>query len=125
MNPTNIRIWIHEKDLSSLERVVWEGFGHLLLNQTSANIKIKKLLEATPRLMVNKATCSSVCVDNKPIWLQNEIKDVHESAVYGDLDSIAGEEFRQSVYLAKDVHGIPAFHKVRTVYWVILIPKWS
>jgi len=44
--------------------------------------------------------------------LQNEIKDVHSASVYGDLDSLKGKEFRQSVYTAKDVNGISAFHKV-------------
>ena len=52
INPTNIRIWIHEKDLGNLERVVWEGHGHLLTSQTSSHSKIRKFIEATPKLMV-------------------------------------------------------------------------
>ncbi len=52
INPTNIRIWIHEKDLGCLERVLWEGHGHLLLGQTAGQSKIRKFLEAVPKLMV-------------------------------------------------------------------------
>jgi len=37
INNTNIRIWIHDQDLTRLEKVVWEGFGQLLIKQTSGN----------------------------------------------------------------------------------------
>ena len=47
----NIRTWIHDSDLTKLEKVVWEGNGHLLLKQASAKPKIRKFLEAVPRLM--------------------------------------------------------------------------
>ncbi len=53
INLSNIRIWIHEKDLGCLERVLWEGHGHLLLGQTAGQSKIRKFLEATPKLMVD------------------------------------------------------------------------
>ena len=52
INSTNIRIWIHEKDLGCLERVVWEGQGQQLLGQTTGHNKIRRFLEATPKLMV-------------------------------------------------------------------------
>ncbi|TRY79118.1 hypothetical protein TCAL_09905 [Tigriopus californicus] len=92
INPTNIRIWIHERDISNLERVVWEGFGHLLTGQTSSHSKIRKFLEATPKLM-------------------NDIKEVHEAAVLGNVDPIINKEYRQPIYTSKDINGIPAFHK--------------
>ena len=41
---TNIRIWIHDQDLAKLEKVVWEGMGHLLIKHTSAHAKIRKFL---------------------------------------------------------------------------------
>ena len=53
MNPTTIRIWIHEKLLSSLEHVVFEGHGHLLLGQSTSNSKIKRFLDSVPKLMVS------------------------------------------------------------------------
>ena len=54
MNPTTIRIWIHEKLLSSLEHVVFEGHGHLLLGQSTSNSKIKRFLDSVPKLMVRE-----------------------------------------------------------------------
>ena len=89
---TNIRIWIHDQDLAKLEKVVWEGMGHLLIKHTSAHNKIRKFLEAVPRLL-------------------NDIKKVHAAAVTGDVDKIADQEFRQKVYLSKDINGTSAFHK--------------
>ena len=47
----NIRTWIHDQDLAKLEKVVWEGNGHLLLKHTSSKPKIRKFIEAVPRLM--------------------------------------------------------------------------
>ena len=56
VNPTQIRIWIHEKLLSSLEHVVFEGHGHLLLGQSTSNSKIKRFLDSVPKLMVRAVT---------------------------------------------------------------------
>ena len=67
--------------------------GHLLIKHTSAHPKIRKFLEAVPRLL-------------------NDIKSLHSAAVNGDVDKIANKEFRQQVYLSKDLNGITAFHKV-------------
>lgn len=52
INNTNIRIWIHDKDLESLEKVLWEGEGYTLIKHTSGHAKVRKFLEAVPRLMV-------------------------------------------------------------------------
>lgn len=49
---SNIRIWIHRRNLENLTRVVWEGHGSKLLVEHSNNPKIKKFLEAVPRIMV-------------------------------------------------------------------------
>ncbi len=92
INNTNIRIWIHERDLASLERVLWEGYGHLLQGQTSTSGKVRKFLEAIPKLL-------------------NDIKEVHESAVFGDVEALTSKEYRQPIYASKDVNGISAFHK--------------
>ena len=53
VNQSKIRVWIHEQDLESLERVLWEGEGFALLKHTSGHAKIRKFLEAAPRLMVS------------------------------------------------------------------------
>ena len=75
---TNIRIWIHDQDLVKLEKVVWEGMGHLLVKHTSAHAKIRKFLDSVPLLL-------------------NDIKKVHSAAVKGDVEGIAAKEYRQQV----------------------------
>lgn len=55
VNQSKIRVWIHEQDLESLEKVLWEGEGFALLKHTSGHPKIRKFLEAAPRLMVRFA----------------------------------------------------------------------
>ena len=79
---TNIRIWIHDQDLAKLEKVVWEGMGHLLVKHTSAHAKIRKFLDSIPQLM-------------------NDIKKVHSAAVKGDVELLAAKEFRQQVRFLK------------------------
>ena len=79
---TNIRIWIHDQDLAKLEKVVWEGMGHLLVKHTSAHAKIRKFLDSIPQLM-------------------NDIKKVHSAAVKGDVQVMATKEFRQQVSFLK------------------------
>ena len=69
VNNMNIRTWIHDKDVEKLEKVVWEGNGHLLLKHSSAHTKIRKFLEAVPRLM-------------------NDIKTLHEAAINGIMDEV-------------------------------------
>ena len=59
INNNNIRTWIHAQDLVTLEKVLWEGEGHLLLKHASGHAKIRKFLEAVPRLMVSK--CFLLC----------------------------------------------------------------
>ena len=52
INNNNIRTWIHAQDLAALEKVLFEGEGHLLLKHASAHPKTRKFLESVPRLMV-------------------------------------------------------------------------
>lgn len=53
INNNNIRTWIHAKDVEALEKVLFEGEGHLLLKHASAHPKTRKFLESVPRLMVS------------------------------------------------------------------------
>lgn len=50
---SNIRIWIHQRNLGNLQQVVWEGNGGKLLPEHSNNTKIKKFLDAVPHIMVS------------------------------------------------------------------------
>ena len=49
---SNIRIWIHQRNLANLQQVVWEGHGSKLLVEHSNNSRIRKFLEAVPHIMV-------------------------------------------------------------------------
>lgn len=49
---SNIRIWIHQRNLGHLQRVMWEGQGNLLLVEHSNNPKVRKFFEAVPHIMV-------------------------------------------------------------------------
>ena len=44
---------------------------------------------------------------------QNDIKEVHSAAIYGEVEAIDHKEYRQPIYSAKDINGISALHKVR------------
>lgn len=50
---SNVRIWIHQRDLGNLQKVVWEGHGSKLLVEHSNNPKIRRFLEAVPHIMVS------------------------------------------------------------------------
>lgn len=58
---SNIRIWIHQRNLANLQQVVWEGHGSKLLVEHSNNHKIKKFLDGVPHIMVRVVTSSKCC----------------------------------------------------------------
>lgn len=53
IRPSNIRIWIHQKDIGKLQKVLWEGHGAKLKVETSSNPKVKRFLESVPHIMVS------------------------------------------------------------------------
>lgn len=56
IKPSNIRIWIHERDIGKLTKALWEGHGMRLRTESSNNARVKKFLEAVPYLMVSSFT---------------------------------------------------------------------
>lgn len=52
IKPSNIRIWIHDKDIPKLTKVVWEGQGMRLKQEASSHPKVKRLLDSIPYIMV-------------------------------------------------------------------------
>lgn len=52
VKPSTIRIWIHDKDLGRLQKVLWEGLGDRLRTETSANPLVRRFLNAVPYIMV-------------------------------------------------------------------------
>ncbi|XP_046737338.1 uncharacterized protein LOC124406047 isoform X4 [Diprion similis] len=93
--PSNIRIWIHNRDIGKLQQVLWEGHGLKLRCETSNNPRVKKFLEAVPFIM-------------------GTVKDIHTAAVKNDVDG-----FRQKVsdpvcpviLTSKDANGLNVLHK--------------
>uniref|UniRef100_A0A336LY16 CSON004016 protein n=1 Tax=Culicoides sonorensis TaxID=179676 RepID=A0A336LY16_CULSO len=95
IKPSSIRIWIHEKDIKKLTKVLWEGQGMRLCRETSTNKKVKSFLDAVPYVMAT-------------------IKDVHTAAINNDLDLLeaASADPVPPVMLGcKDANGLTPLHK--------------
>lgn len=52
IKPSNIRIWLHQKHLAKLAKVIWAGQGMRLRTETSHHPKMKRFLECVPHVMV-------------------------------------------------------------------------
>ncbi|KAL3268346.1 hypothetical protein HHI36_007462 [Cryptolaemus montrouzieri] len=93
---SNIRIWIHQRNLGNLQQVVWEGNGSKLLPEHSNNAKIKKFLEAVPHIM-------------------GLVKEIHTDVINGDLESLKsrtrGGTIPPIVLYGKDSNGLTPLHK--------------
>lgn len=50
---STIRIWMHEKDIGKLTRILWAGQGPRLCQQASNNGRVKRFLAAVPHVMVS------------------------------------------------------------------------
>ncbi|KAL1497770.1 hypothetical protein ABEB36_008672 [Hypothenemus hampei] len=92
---SNIRIWIHQRNMTNLQQLIWDGHGSKLLVEHSNNPKMRKFLEAVPYIM-------------------GLIKDVHCDAQNGDLDSLINRvspPVPPAVLTAKDANGLTPLHK--------------
>ncbi|XP_074026515.1 uncharacterized protein isoform X2 [Leptinotarsa decemlineata] len=92
---SNIRIWIHQRNLTNLQQVMWEGHGGKLLVEHSNNPKIKKFLEAVPHIM-------------------GLIKDIHTDVQNDDLESLKNHlspPVPPIVLSGKDSNGLTPLHK--------------
>ncbi|XP_011872322.1 PREDICTED: uncharacterized protein LOC105564509 isoform X6 [Vollenhovia emeryi] len=94
--PSNIRIWIHNKDIGKLQQVLWEGHGSKLRCETSNNPRIRKFLEAVPFIM-------------------GTIKDIHATVINNDLEGLKKKldepPISPIVLCGKDSNGLNALHK--------------
>ncbi|KAK5645386.1 hypothetical protein RI129_006686 [Pyrocoelia pectoralis] len=92
---SNIRIWIHQRDLGNLQKVLWEGHGSKLLVEHSTNPKVKKFLEAVPPIL-------------------GIIKDIHTDVENDDLEQLqahSSSPIPPVILSAKDVNGLTPLHK--------------
>ncbi|KAJ6640937.1 hypothetical protein Bhyg_05870, partial [Pseudolycoriella hygida] len=95
IKPSNIRIWIHDKDIGKLARVLWEGQGNRLRTEVSSNTKVKKFLDAVPSIM-------------------NIIKEVHSAVVDNDIESLVAKTMPPApanLLTSKDANGLTPLHK--------------
>lgn len=70
IKPSNIRIWIHDKDIDKLMRVVLEGHGQKLRNEVASHAKVKKFLEYVPHFMGLFKSIHTAVIDNNIEYLQ-------------------------------------------------------
>ncbi|XP_076377405.1 uncharacterized protein LOC117225099 [Megalopta genalis] len=94
VKPSNIRIWIHNRDIGKLQQVLWEGHGNKLRRETSNNPRVKRFLEAVPFIM-------------------GTVKEVHTSAVQNDIEELRKKIDSTSpiVLCSKDCNGLNVLHK--------------
>lgn len=95
IKPSNIRIWIHDKDIGKLTRVLWEGQGNRLRTEISSNNRVKKFLDAVPYVM-------------------NMIKDVHAAVIDNDLEALkmkTASPVPKELLSTKDANGLTPLHK--------------
>lgn len=95
VKPANIRIWIHQRDLGRLQKVLWDGHGAKLRTQTCNHPRIKRFLEAVPHLM-------------------GVVRDIHSAAVNDDIDVLrerTAPPVRPIVLSSRDSTGMTPLHK--------------
>ncbi|XP_055708436.1 uncharacterized protein LOC129804827 isoform X2 [Phlebotomus papatasi] len=92
---SNIRIWIHDKDIPKLTKVLWAGQGMKLRSEISTHPRMRRFLEAVP-------------------YILNVIKDVHTACVDNDVDYLmkrTAHPVPPIVLSTKDQNGLTALHK--------------
>ncbi|XP_021701230.1 uncharacterized protein LOC5567456 isoform X2 [Aedes aegypti] len=95
IKPSNIRIWLHQKHLAKLAKVIWAGQGMRLRTETSHHPKMKRFLECVPHVM-------------------GVIKDIHQAVVDNDLDTLKAKTASPTpriVLTSKDANGLTPLHK--------------
>ncbi|XP_055544683.1 uncharacterized protein LOC129729856 isoform X5 [Wyeomyia smithii] len=95
IKPSNIRIWLHQKRMSKLAKVLWAGQGMRLRTETSHHPKMKRFLECVPHVM-------------------GVIKDIHQAVVDNDLETLkekTAAPMPRIVLTSKDTNGLTPLHK--------------
>lgn len=116
IKPSNIRIWIHDKDIGKLTQVVWEGQGNRLRTEISSNNRVKKFLDAVPYVMVciSIASIETANRNNRFRLPQNVVKEVHTCVIGNDLDGLKARSdppVPKALLSCKDVNGLTPLHK--------------
>lgn len=95
IKPSNIRIWIHDKDIDKLMRVVLEGHGHKLRNEVANQPKVKRFLEYVPHFL-------------------GLIKSIHQAVIDNNIEYLRAKTsppVPPQMLSCKDVNGLTPLHK--------------
>lgn len=95
IKPSNIRIWIHDKDIDKLMKVVLEGYGQKLRNEVASTAKVKRFLEYVPHFM-------------------GLIKAIHSSVIENNIELLRAKTsppVPPQMLNCKDVNGLTPLHK--------------
>ncbi|XP_050072303.1 uncharacterized protein LOC126560386 [Anopheles maculipalpis] len=95
IKPSNIRIWLHHKQMSKLAKVLWAGQGMRLRTETSHHPRMKRFLECVPHVM-------------------GVIKDIHQAVIDNDLDVLKEKTAPPAprvILTSKDANGLTPLHK--------------
>ncbi|XP_044592155.1 uncharacterized protein LOC123270250 isoform X1 [Cotesia glomerata] len=107
VKPSNIRIWIHNRDIKKLQQVLWEGHGSKLQCEISNNPRVKRFLEAVPYIMVT-------------------IKQIHQAVINNDLNTLQdkiAEPVSPVILCAKDSNGLNPLHKAAGLGYIDIATK--
>ncbi|XP_073812025.1 uncharacterized protein isoform X13 [Musca autumnalis] len=92
---STIRIWMHEKEIGKLTRILWAGQGNRLRQQASTNPKVKRFLAAVPYVM-------------------NSIRDVHQAVIDNSLENLQAHlepPVPPALVTCRDANGLNLIHK--------------
>ncbi|XP_026805611.1 uncharacterized protein LOC113548763 isoform X1 [Rhopalosiphum maidis] len=92
---SNIRIWIHERNIKQLSKVIWSGLGDKLLTETSKQTTVNKFLKAVPYIM-------------------GIIKEIHKAVIDDNLEllkKLNRDPVPIDVLASKDKNGLTPLHK--------------
>lgn len=95
IKPSNIRIWIHDKDIDKLMRVVLEGHGNKLRNEVANQPKVKRFLENVPHFL-------------------GLIKSIHASVIENNIEQLqekTSPPVPPQMLSCKDTNGLTPLHK--------------
>jgi len=112
---STIRIWIHEKDIGKLTRILWAGQGNRLSQQASNNGRVKRFLAAVPHVMVRIYQSHHHPGGIQfPFPAQNAIKDLHQAVIDNSLETVQAQlepPVPSALVTCKDGNGLNIIHK--------------
>lgn len=123
---SNIRIWIHERNVMQLTKVIWSGLGDKLLTETSKHTTVNKFLKAVPYIMVKLFSPIIYLKTYNIIRLKlfkGIIKEIHKAVIDDNLTllkKLSREPVPTEVLGSKDKNGLTPLHKVKIIILIMI-----